>query len=162
MAFSPPVRRLALVLHVIASVGFPGAVACFLALALIGLAGDASVERGSYAAMQVITSFIIVPLCLASLVSGLASAWGTPWGVLRHWWVVVKLAITVLSTIILLVHLSPIDALAHATPSSHLSGTQIQMIAASGAALVALLFMTVVSVYKPRGLTRHGAAQLQR
>ncbi|MFX1821304.1 hypothetical protein PV768_16105 [Pseudarthrobacter sp. CC4] len=32
----------------------------------------------------------------------------------------------------------------------------IQLVAASGAAILALLVTTILSVYKPRGITRHG------
>jgi len=35
-------------------------------------------------------------------------------------------------------------------------GLQIQMLAAAGAALLALLVATGVSTYKPRGLTQYG------
>lgn len=162
MQFNAAARRLALVLHILVSVGFPGAVAGFLALALVGLAGDATVANGIYAAMQTITEFVIVPLCLASLVSGVVSAIGTPWGLLRYWWVIVKLVGTLVSTAILLVHLYPIAAMAHAMPGMNTAGTQVQLAAAAGAALLALIFMTVISVYKPRGLTRYGARQLDR
>ncbi len=56
--------------------------------------------------------FVIVPLCLASLVSGAVQSLCTPWGLVRHHWVLAKLFITVLSTVILFVHMGPIAYLA--------------------------------------------------
>lgn len=146
---SPTGRRIALIVHVVVSVAFPGAVACFLSLAIVGLLGDAGSARADYAAMQIMTLWVILPLCAASLVSGVVSAVGTPWGLFRYWWVVVKLALTALSMAILLVHLRPIDAMAHLDSGQH--GTQTQLLIAAAAAIVALVFMTALSIVKPRG-----------
>ncbi len=105
----PPVRKFALTAHVTASVGWLGSVAAFLVLAIAGLrSSDAETVRASYLAMNLLGWYIIVPLCLASLATGLVQALGTPWGLLRHYWVIIKLLITVLSTVILMVHMRPI------------------------------------------------------
>ncbi len=162
MLLPPALRRLALAVHVIVSVAFPGAVACFLALALVGLSADPVTARTLYRAMDLMTSSVIVPLCVASLLSGLVCSLGTPWGLLRYWWVVVKLVVTVFSTLVLLVHLRPIGLMAENLPSAATTQTQVQLAAAAGLALVALIFMTALSIYKPRGLTRYGARQLAR
>jgi hypothetical protein len=44
--------------------------------------------------------FVLVPLAHASLLSGIAISLGTPWGLLRYHWVVAKLAITLIATVI--------------------------------------------------------------
>ncbi|HEU4747191.1 MAG TPA: hypothetical protein VFS56_01730, partial [Gemmatimonadaceae bacterium] len=49
--------------------------------------------------------FVIVPLTLASLLTGLVQSLGTEWGVFRHYWVVFKLLINVFSTIVLLMYI---------------------------------------------------------
>lgn len=68
---APCVRKLALTAHVTTSVGWLGAVAAFLALAVTELAGDGGpTVRGAYVAPDVLTWAAIVPLCLASLVTG--------------------------------------------------------------------------------------------
>lgn len=71
-----------------------------------------------------------------------------------------KLLITILSTLILLVHLQPISYLsgmaAEATLSSVDRRLQIQMVVAAGAALLALLTAPTLAVYKPRGMTPYG------
>ena len=155
-------RRFMLTAHVIFSVGWLGAVAGFVALAVAGLMGsDSQTARGAYLAMELITWYVIVPLDIASLLTGLVSSLGTEWGLFRYYWVVIKLAITVLSTIILLLHMEPIGLLADIArettfASAHVGHLQIQQVAASSAAVLALLVATVLSVYKPRGMTVYG------
>src|ERR1043166_4253142 len=68
MIMSPGLRKLMLTAHVTASIGWFGAVAAFLALALAGLfSQDPELMRASYLVMRVITWDVIVPLALASL-----------------------------------------------------------------------------------------------
>jgi hypothetical protein len=159
---TPAVRKLALTAHVCSSVGWLGAVAGFLALALTGLDSlDGEKVRASCVAMNVVAWCVILPACLASLTTGIVQSLGTPWGLLRHHWTVAKLFITVVSTTILLVHMRPISflgriALHGATGLAELHEVRFQLVAASGGALVALLVATVLSVYKPKGLTAYG------
>ena len=69
---SPDVRKLALTAHITASVGWLGAVAAFLALAVVGVTSeDAQVVRSAYIAMGLTGSFVIVPLSFVSLLTGL-------------------------------------------------------------------------------------------
>jgi hypothetical protein len=162
MAIGAGLRKLALTVHVMSSVGWMGAVACFLALAIAGLTGqqDQSV-RGAYIAMKVTTWAVIVPLCMASLITGLIESLATPWGLFRHYWVVAKLVLTLLATIVLLVHTQPIGFLAHAAAratlgASDLRSVRIQLVVDAAAALFVLLVTTVLAIYKPRGMTRYG------
>ncbi len=161
-AMSPGIRKFALTAHVTSSVGWLGAVAGFLALAIAGLtSADAQLVRAVYQAMELTGWFVIVPLSVASLLTGLVQSLGTAWGLFRHYWVVAKLAITLVATLVLLIHMRPIghiaDVVAMATLArGELGGLRIQLVADAGAALVVLLIATTLSVYKPRGLTPHG------
>lgn len=156
---SPRIRLVALTIHVITSVGWIGAVACYLALTLLALATpEAPNGRASYIAMDVMTGFVIVPLALASPLSGVVSSVGTSWGLLRHYWVLVKLILTVPATLVLLVHTQPIGHLARvaanpALADAGLGPLRTQLLAAATAALVVLIVATALSVYKPRGRT---------
>jgi hypothetical protein len=162
LTMAPRVRKLALTAHVTTSVGWLGAVAAFLALALTGLIVDSTATvRGAYVAAEVVTWAVIVPLCFASLVTGVVQSVGTPWGLFRHYWVVVKLALTVVATALLLLHTQPIGHLGSAAASGaslrpDLDGMRIQLVVDAIAALVVLLGATVLAVYKPRGLTPVG------
>lgn len=162
MTMTLRLRKLALTAHVTSSVGWLGAVASFLALAITGLASqDAQMVRAGYLAMEFITWFVIVPLSLASLLSGLVQALGTTWGLFRHYWVVAKLLLTVLATIILLVHTQPISYVAEMAAATTLSSAdlrqlRVQLVVDAASALVALLVTTTLSVYKPWGMTPYG------
>jgi hypothetical protein len=161
MALSPPLRKLALTAHVISSVGWLGAVAAFVAISLAGLVGrDFQRAGAAYLAMELITWAVIVPLSLASLVTGVLSALGTPWGLFRHHWVVAKLLLNVVATLLLLLHTGPVGLVARAATqgvlSEDLRGVRIDLLADAVAGLVALLAATALGIYKPAGLTRHG------
>ncbi|MDP9204142.1 MAG: hypothetical protein M3P12_01640 [Gemmatimonadota bacterium] len=167
MIMTPRLRKLALTAHVTSSVGWLGAVAGFLALAVAGLTShDAQIVRAAYLGMELTAWFVIVPLSLASPLTGIVMSLGTTWGLFRHYWVLVKFLMTILATIILLLHLQPIGHLARVVEETTLSrgelgGLRVQLVANAGAALLALLVTTTLSVYKPRGLTPYGRRKQQ-
>ncbi len=159
---TPGLRKFALTAHVTSSVGWLGAVAGFLALAIAGLTSqDAQMVRAAYLAMELTAWFVIVPLSLASPLTGLVMSLGTTWGLFRHYWVLIKLLITVFATILLLVHMQPVGHMARVVAETtlakgELGGLRIQLVADAGAAALALLVATILSVYKPRGMTPFG------
>ena len=147
--------------HITFSVGWMGTVTAFLALALAGVVGNAQMVRASYIAMELIAWFVIVPFCFASLVTGLIQSLGTPWGLFKHYWIVVKFFLTLIATIVLMLHMQPISYLSHVASETILSATdlrdlRIQLIADAGAALLVLLATTTISVYKPWGKIEFG------
>lgn len=162
MIMNPNLRRFVRAAHITVTVGWLGAVASFLVLAVTGLTStDTQLVRAAYLAMNLLTRYLILPLSLVPLfVTGPLLSLGTPWGLFRHYWIVVKLVINILSTLILLVHLQPIDYLAQVAAERALSsadrGVQIQLVVAAAAGLLALLVETALAVYKPRGLTPYG------
>ncbi len=159
---TPGLRKFALTAHVTSSVGWLGAVAGFLALAVAGLTSqDAQLVRAAYLAMDLTGWYVIVPLSLVSLLTGLVQSLGTTWGLFRHFWVVAKFLINILATILLLLHMQPTTYLAGVAAETTLSGSdlrglRIQLVADAGAALLVLLVATALSVYKPRGVTPYG------
>ncbi|MGR4878095.1 hypothetical protein ACIPUC_01480 [Streptomyces sp. LARHCF249] len=111
--------------------------------------------------MDVVGWYVIVPVGIASLLTGLVQSLGTVWGLLRHYWVIAKLLITVIATLLLLVHMQPVGHLADAAARAalaggELEGMRVQLIADAAAALVVLLTAAALSVFKPRGVTRYG------
>ena len=155
----PIARKFGLTAHIVSSVGWLGAVCAFLALAIGGLkSDDPQAAAAAYLAMKWLTGFVIVPAAVASLFSGVIQALGTPWGLVRHYWVVVKLAVTVLALFVLLLHTSPIDYMAAVAKENVVAvgserPVQIQLAVTSAAAALALLVATGLAVYKPRGRT---------
>lgn len=162
MIASPRLRKLALTVHIAASVGWLGAVACFLALTVVALASDdPRTVRGAYLVMEPIGWFALVPLAVASLLTGLVQSLGTTWGLFRHYWVVFKLAINVLATIVLLAYMQTLDYFAGVAASGDLALLRSPSpLLHSVLALVLLLVATVLAVYKPRGLTPYGQRKL--
>jgi hypothetical protein len=144
------------------SVGWLGAVAVFLVLAIAGLTDqDAQKVRAAYLAMDLIGWSVVVPLSCASLLSGIVSALGTPWGLFRHYWVLMKLILNVVATGLLLLHMQPISQVAAVAARGALSGPdlrglRVDLLLDAGAGLLALLAATALGVLKPSGLTRYG------
>jgi hypothetical protein len=162
MVLTSRARKLTLTAHVTSSVGWFGAVAAFLALSIAGLtSANLQLVRAAYLSMELMTWFVIVPLSVAALLTGLVESLGTTWGLFRHYWVIAKLGLTVLATIILLVHTQPIGAVAAVAADRMLTSTdlrqlRIQLIADAAAALLALLVATTLSVYKPWAMSSYG------
>lgn len=163
---TPRVRKFALTAHVACSVGWLGAVVGSLGLAIAGLASqDAATVRAVYIAMDVTGWFVLVPLSLAALATGLVRSLDTRWGLFRHYWVIVKLAITVLATLVLLLHTQTLRSLAELARESTAAGTAVEGVRSAspllhaGAALALLVVTTSLAVYKPAGMTRYGRSR---
>ena len=117
--------------------------------------------RPAYLAMKVTTWFVIVPLTFATLLIGIVESLATPWGLFRHYWVLAKLLLTVLVTIVLLLQMKLISYMARMAPETTLSsvdlhGAKIQLVVHAAGGLLVLLVPVALSVYKPRGMTRYG------
>jgi|GEM_PF-3219192 len=86
-------------------------------------------------------------------------------GLFRYYWIVAKFLLTVVATIVLLLHLRPISIMADAVsgdvvPDLKIRGLRVQLLADAGAALLMLLVTTTISVYKPWGMTGYGKRKL--
>ena len=157
-------RKILLITHISTSVGLMGAVAGFLLLAITGLiSADPQLARSSYPAMELITRLLILPLVIASLIIGVAQSLVTPWGLFRHWWIVVKLGLNLIILAVLLVQMPGIrrvaEVAASSAPLETLFGVRASFVVHGTGGLVALLIPLGLSVFKPRGLTRYGWAK---
>jgi hypothetical protein len=166
MIMPPRLRTFALTAHVTSSVGWIGAVVVFLALAVIGLTSpDAQTVRGAYLVMEPAARLVLLPLAVASLLTGFVMSLGTTWGLFRHYWVVFKLVINVFATVILLMYMATFRHMAGmaGNPSVNLSAVRNASPRFHAAvALLLLLTATVLAVYKPRGMTPYGRRKLHR
>jgi hypothetical protein len=159
MTMAPGLRKLALIVHLTASVGWIGAVIAYLALNVSAiLSENAETVRAAWIGMEVTGWYVIVPLAFAALLTGLVMSLGTQWGLFRHYWVLITLGLTVFCTVILLAHLRTVSAVASMArePDSahlgHLGGDLLH----PGVGLGVLLVIMALNVYKPRGLTPYG------
>jgi hypothetical protein len=161
MIMPPTIRKLARTAHLTVSVGWLGAVLAFLALAVSAFtASDPSVGRSAYLSMQVIVWSVLVPLAVASLASGVVVSVGTPWGLLRHWWVVFKLLLNVVATSVLMLYAGTVNDLGDlargTTSSTELRHLAVSPMLHAAAAVLLLLAATVLAVLKPPGWTPLG------
>src|SRR5260370_5516456 len=145
---TPALRKLTITAHVTFSVGWLGAVAAFLVLSIAGLTShDAEVVRGAYLSMDLISRFIVIPMCFAALATGLLQALGTPWGLFRYYWILVKFGLAIFAPIALLFH--QFVVVAHAAKrvagaasetlfSADLSSLMTELVRATGLTIVVL------------------------
>jgi hypothetical protein len=159
---APGWRRACLVAHIAASVGWVGAVVASLAVAVVALGSpDPPTVRAAYLLLEPLGWYTLVPFSVASLATGLVQSWASRWGLLRHYWVVVKLVMNVLATGVLLLYTQTLAQLAdaaRATTDATASGLRTPSpVVHAAAAVVLLLVALVLSVYKPRGETGRGS-----
>jgi len=159
MTATPGLRKFVLTAHLSVSVGWIGAVAAYLGLGISAVASpDEQTIRTAWIAMELIGWFVIVPLAVTALLSGLIMSLITPWGLFRHYWVLIALVLTILATVILLVHMPTVSSLADVARAA--DGAALRQLGGDllhpGLGLMVLLAIMVLNVYKPRGLTRYG------
>lgn len=159
MIMSPGLRKFALTVHVTFSVGWIGGVVAYLTLGVTAVTSpEVQTVRATWTAMELIGWFAIVPLALASLLTGLVMSLGTRWGLFRHYWTLISFLLTVFATVTLLLHMPDVSFLADVAQGvekarlNELGGDLFH----SGLGLVVLLVIQVLNVYKPRGLTPYG------
>lgn len=158
----PGLRKLTLTAHIVLAIGWLGSVAAYLSLAIAGLnTNDPQLAQGIYPSMEIIARYVIVPLSIATVGIGLLESLGTPWGLFRHWWVLAKFALTTIATAVLLKHVEVISEMAASARGTLLSpedfrDVRIQLVVHAAGGLLVLLTATVLSVYKPWGLTPYG------
>lgn len=157
-------RRVALTAHVVFSVGWIGAIVAYLVLAVAGMTSEnPQTVRAVYLAMGVLAWWAVVPLSFASLLSGIVMSLGTVWGLFRHWWVLFKLVLNVVASVVLLIY-TQVDLKPFTDTASRPTWTpdDVAMLRSTTnvghclAALVLLIAATVLAIYKPAGMTRYG------
>lgn len=156
-------RKFVLAVHLTLSVGWIGAVVAYLVLGIsAGTSRDVETVRAAWIAMELTGWYAIVPLALAALVTGVVISLGTPWGLFRHYWVVISFALTVFANVILLLHMPSVSARAAVvrTADPGVLGTLGGDLFHPSAGLLVLGVITMLNIYKPRGLTPYGRRKL--
>lgn len=110
--------------------------------------------------MGLVTWSAIVPLAMGSLLTGIAIAAGTRWGLFRHWWVLISLVLTVFAVLVLLMEAGVIGRSAAIAADPQTTGDRVlalpNTLTHSLGGLLVLLVIQVLNVYKPQGLTPYG------
>lgn len=160
-------RALVVTVHAATGVGWLGIHASVLVLvASAALSFPDSTAPLTAAATLVRT--LIPPVSLLALTTGLLLSAGTPWGLLRHYWVVTKLVLTIALALGSNLSIGPqVVEITHAAtaPGEHLAAEDVTRTAiALGLSGLVLLAVTVLSTTKPFGRvarrrTGHGHAR---
>jgi hypothetical protein len=136
------------------SVGLMGAIAAFL---LFSIKGSAAHEPELIAVcadgLSWIGWWLVVPLCIAALVSGILQSLITSWGLFQYYWVLLKLLAMIGATGLLFLHMNAVEQLAGNSriPVSVASGLFASLSFDAIAALVLLAVLSALSIYKPPG-----------
>ncbi|GAB1508630.1 hypothetical protein [Actinophytocola sp. KF-1] len=162
---TPTTYKLLLLLHIVVSVGWLGLNVGNLTLAITGLTtDDPGTQHTAFGAMYLVGGTLLIPVSLLALVSGVLLGIYTRWGLIRYWWVAVKLALTVIAVVLIPVSLLPglseLSALMAVTPADQLADTgplALDMLAAGCVSTTMYVTNAVLSVLKPWGRTRRVA-----
>jgi predicted integral membrane protein DUF2269 len=153
-------RKLALVVHVVSSVGLVGSSAGVLILALSAAAADeAVVAHALYVSMRTAVFAVAVPFSFIALGSGIVLGLGTKWGVLRHGWVTAKLVllVVIILTGVLVVRPSMEHVIAATSAPGakpDLGASQWEPAAAAASNIVLAVAAVVLAIFKPGGRLR--------
>jgi hypothetical protein len=160
---SRPWRNLLLSLHIAASVGVLGTDLVLLTFGVASLAGADPLTV--YPAARLVGTWLVAPLALLTLGTGLALALLTPWGLFNYWWVTIKLAIVVVLTgavlFVLVPSLSATAAMVSGSAPQPLStGQRLPLLLAPAAASTLLAIALLLAVFKPGWRLRAGAGRV--
>ncbi|WHT18288.1 hypothetical protein N8J89_35110 [Crossiella sp. CA-258035] len=146
------------IVHLGSGVGWFGVALCQLVLNVISrVTADAGLRQAAHKIGHTLDIWLLIPLVLLALVSGVVLAWRSNWGVFRHWWIVVKLVATLalmtFSAIWLGGWIGTAVELALTTPPDYFE-VRNKLLAGSIFNNVSILLMVVISVFKPWGRIR--------
>jgi hypothetical protein len=157
---SPRLRKALVAAHVLVGVGWFGIVLAKLVLEIVALTTrNQETARTGYLFIAILDLVAFPPAAIATLVTGVVLSVGTAWGLFRHWWIVVKLALTVAVVVTgaafvgawteqaLALAAQPAADVALRTASRWLIGAAVVHLLMLGAA-------TIISVFKPWGQIR--------
>lgn len=151
-------RRLWLLAHVVLSVGWLGAGAANLALAssALGAQGGPLPSATTYQAIHRIDAYVVIPAAFGALTTGVVLSLGTKWGLFKHWWVFIKLVLTVTTIIFSTLGLGLWVEESLATPAASTPPHALSITLGATGNILAFLVMTALSIYTPKApMTRH-------
>lgn len=162
---SPGKRKLWVMLHVGLSVSWLGIAVSMVVLSAVGYTTEnAGLRHGAYELMHVFDLFIVIPTMMLSILTGLVVSLGSKWGLVKHWWVLLKLVIALSIPAVAIVESQWVQELAARTadPAAEPGGTGLTLLICMIAFSAALWTATYLSVFKPGGKTRWGKKNTER
>jgi hypothetical protein len=150
-------RRATLVTHLVAGGAWIGIDVIVAVLVCTGrFAADVHLRGVAY---QALAAFVVWPMLtsgLVCLVTGLILGLGTKWGLLRYWWVAVKLTLNLVLSTLIVVSLQPgmeeVAAYGRDLPSGRADPAAVsRLFFPPAVSLTTLTLATVLAVTKPWG-----------
>ena len=155
-------RKVTLVVHLVSAGAWIGIDVMVAVLVGVGWFSDDPVRQGT--AYQALGWFVVWPMLsagLLSLASGLVLGLGSKWGLVRYWWVLVKLVLNVVLCTLILVALRPglPEVVDHGRALATGAASDIDvsfLFFPPAVSLTALLVASTLAVFKPWGRVRRG------
>lgn len=152
MKLSPRWHKLLLTVHVATAVSVLGTDLVLLALGISSVQG--ANPQTSYPAAQLVAAWLLAPLATLALATGVLLGLLTHWGLLRCWWVTIKLALTAILTGVILFVLVPrlgaaADAATAPDPGSFTAAERLPLLVAPTVGVTLLILAVVLAIYKP-------------
>lgn len=142
--FPVSMRKALLVTHIIASVSWIGVdLALWPLLYAANTSGDPLTVAGALKAISILVPATVPVLSLTLLGTGVLLGLGTTWGLIRYWWVLAKLALSVVMTVLVFTALVPTVVSIELQAAAGVSADAIR--AGLGPVLTGLIFPPVVS-----------------
>jgi hypothetical protein len=153
-------RKVALLVHIVSAGTWIGIDVVVAVLVGVGWFADSDSIRG--VAYQALGLFVVWPMLTSAVVclgSGLLLGWGSKYGLVRYWWVTVKLFLNLLLTTLILVALKPampeVAEYGRSLVAGQPDGTEVSdLFFPPIVSLTLLTFATTLSIFKPWGRTR--------
>ncbi len=141
---TPAARKAVLVLHVVAGIGWMGVdIALLVLLITARTTNDAALVVSGFNAIGMIVPITVPPLSLGILLTGSVLGLGTRWGLVRYWWVLVKLLLSLVMTVLVFASLLPAVSGIAVLSATTISADAVR--ASLGTLPTMLLFPPVVS-----------------
>lgn len=160
---SPRVRKALLATHITSAVGWMGVITVMATMAIAAAgADDLDTLRSAYSMMLLVDETFLGPAHQLALLSGVALAAGTPWGLWRRRWVATKLVLMLGIMLVGSAVLQDLALRAHELTQAGRPVAEIRSVVGLPLALltplgpITGLVATLLSVYKPGGPTRYG------
>ncbi|HEX2272820.1 MAG TPA: hypothetical protein VHG90_02990 [Acidimicrobiales bacterium] len=141
--------------HVVVSGVWLGAVVTnrFLGVSAT-LTGSETLADGYYAAMDTTVNHVMPAAALATFATGLVLALATRWGLFRHWWVITKFVLAIVTVVVGVAIIDPaVRDTIETRARTGSTGFSPALLPAVVATPLMLLSATVIAIIKPWGRT---------
>jgi hypothetical protein len=152
-------RKLLLTVHVVATVSLIGTDLVLVALGISGVRG--ADPRTVYPAAYLVEVWLVAPLVVVALGTGVLQAVLSRWGLAKYWWVTIKLVTTATFTgLVPLVIIPSLAASADAALAARMftPAQRLPLAIVPALAVAVLVFNVILARYKPGWRLRSGPA----